>query len=201
MKTTALCLGVNSRLEPCMGTYWWRVGRRGLLNVNFDSGLRKTFPRTHSSDSSELIFKVACAWPGSPQPFRQMFCVRTHCWPSTCWNNCSLGNWGAALGVQQQKRHWATLSGVARRNETSSFTCAYLRQSLTPTSMVQILTVLKYLQLYFTSWSLPWIYQWEEWILPHLDAKGHQTPCGTYVFVCFIKGLCQSELERQLGEV
>lgn len=55
------------------------------------------------------------------------------------------------------------LCGVARRNETSSLTCAYLRQSLTPTSMVRILTVLKYLQLYFTSWSLPWIYQKDEY--------------------------------------
>lgn len=35
--------------------------------------------------------------------------MRTHCWTSTCWNSCCLGNWRAVLGVQQKKRNWTTL--------------------------------------------------------------------------------------------
>lgn len=54
-------------------------------------------------------------------------------------------------------------TGLARRNETTSLTSVYLRQPLTPTSMVRTLIVLKDLQLYFTSWSLPWTYQKDEY--------------------------------------
>lgn len=127
-----------------------RAGRRGLLNMNFDSGLPKTFLRTLFADNSPLIFKVACAWSGSPQPFRQMFCLRTLCWPSTLPNNFCLGNEG-----QREERNRATPSVLNGRGETAALTCADLRQSLTPTAVVRSLTVLKYLQLYFTSWSLP----------------------------------------------
>lgn len=39
-----------------------QVGRRGLLNVNFGSGLQKTLLRTFFADNPSLIPKVACAW-------------------------------------------------------------------------------------------------------------------------------------------
>lgn len=115
-----------------------------------------------SQELHDWSLRWLCAWPGSPQPLRQLFRVRTRCWAQQLLKQLRSSNCGAVLGAQQKERNWATLSGVARRNETTYLTCAYLGQSLTPTSMVWILTVLKYLQLYFTSWSLPWIYQKDE---------------------------------------
>lgn len=156
------------------GEETWRVNF-------FDSGLQKTFPRTLFADTSWLIFKVACAWLGSPQPFSQRFHVRTHYWPSTCWNNCCSGSWGSAGCAAEEKKLSNTLWFGQEEWDYFSHKCvpqttthAHIHGS-NPYSIKISPAVLHFLE---SSLNIS-----EGWILPHPDAKGHRAPRGTYAFV------------------
>lgn len=77
------------------GTY--RKGReKGPAKCELWVRTAKALLRTLLADNSSLIPKVACAWSGSPQPFRQMFCWRNLCWPK----QLLLGQGGAAGGEE-----------------------------------------------------------------------------------------------------
>lgn len=146
------------------------VGRRGLINVNFESGLQKTLLRTLSADNSSLIPKVACAWSGSPQPFRQMFGWRSLCWPSTCPNNFCLGKEG-----QQEERSWASPSVLNGRGVAAALRCADPRHrpGVNPHSIQKCPAVPHCLE--------PSLNLAEGWTLPH--PRGQQSPRGRCVFV------------------
>lgn len=146
------------------------VGRRGLINVNFESGLQKSLLRTLSADNSSLIPKVACAWSGSPQPFRQMFGWRSLCWPSTCPNNFCLGKEG-----QQEERSWASPSVLNGRGVAAALRCAdpRHRSGVNPHSIQKCPAVPHCLE--------PSLNLAEGWTLPH--PRGQQSPRGRCVFV------------------
>lgn len=152
---------------------------------------KETFPWTLFADTSQVIFKVACAWLGCPQPFRQMLHISAYCCPSSCWNNCCLDNWGAVLGVQQ--------SNTLARPGGMRFLFTCVPQTIThtyihgsnPYSIKISPAVLYFLE---ASLNIP-----EGWILPHLDAEGHQTPRGTHMVVAC--KVFASWNWRQLGEV